>query len=103
MHRAAMAGVMCSLSDPHQPASPCAFPWQGVMAPIAQAEPELQERLTSNARAITTARGSMVTMSRSGSGLTAGTAAEAPPMPWRAFLRSTPIRALMYTHFAHNW
>lgn len=24
-------------------------------------------------------------------------------MPWRAFLRSTPVQALAYTHFANNW
>ena len=25
------------------------------------------------------------------------------PIPWRAFLRSTPVQALMYTHFCNNW
>ncbi len=25
------------------------------------------------------------------------------PMPWRAFLRNTPVRALAYTHFCNNW
>jgi ACS family sodium-dependent inorganic phosphate cotransporter len=26
-----------------------------------------------------------------------------PPVPWRAFLRSTPVRALAFTHLANNW
>jgi ACS family sodium-dependent inorganic phosphate cotransporter len=25
------------------------------------------------------------------------------PVPWRAFLRSGPVRALAYTHFCNNW
>ena len=24
-------------------------------------------------------------------------------VPWRAFLRNTPVRALAYTHFCNNW
>lgn len=24
-------------------------------------------------------------------------------MPWRAFLRNGPLRALAYTHFCNNW
>lgn len=25
------------------------------------------------------------------------------PVPWRAFLRNPPLRALGYTHFCNNW
>jgi len=33
----------------------------------------------------------------------AGAAAVPEGLPWRAMLRSTPVRALAYTHFCNNW
>ena len=29
--------------------------------------------------------------------------AKDPPIPWRQFLSSTPLRALCYVHFCNNW
>lgn len=36
-------------------------------------------------------------------GAAAAAAASDEAMPWRAFLRNTPVRALAYTHFCNNW
>jgi ACS family sodium-dependent inorganic phosphate cotransporter len=41
--------------------------------------------------------------SRYGSAAAAGGGAGFAPIPWRAFLRSGSVRALMYTHYCNNW
>jgi ACS family sodium-dependent inorganic phosphate cotransporter len=55
--------------------------WETVVKGIEESDPEAFEKLTSRV---------------------AG-AAGGKAMPWRAFLRNTPMRALAYTHFCNNW
>lgn len=82
---------------------------QVVMPRIAEEEPDYAARLVSNSRATSSAAAGTASGRRTvgGKGRAAGGAAaavdEVPPLPWRAFVRATPVKALMYTHFAHNW
>ncbi|GIL76827.1 hypothetical protein Vretimale_8701 [Volvox reticuliferus] len=80
---------------------------QGIMARITSEEPDFANRLVTDSRKLSAAA---VASAPSGGSATAtaaaaaaAAAAEPPPLPWRAFLRSTPVRALAYTHFANNW
>jgi hypothetical protein len=59
--------------------------WEKLMASMAAEEPGLAAALTAAAHG-------------------GGDAEETDrPVPWRAFLRSTPVRALAFTHFCNNW
>ncbi|EIE18552.1 MFS general substrate transporter, partial [Coccomyxa subellipsoidea C-169] len=69
------------------------FWWEAVVKGIQEDEPEAFLQLTRTSRQVAAAAAA-----KSGSAL----AAE-EPMPWRAFLRNTPVRALAYTHFCNNW
>ncbi|GLC36163.1 hypothetical protein PLESTB_001373700 [Pleodorina starrii] len=69
---------------------------QGIMSRITSTEPDFAKRLVTDSRKLSAP-------SASGATTSAVTAADPPPLPWRAFLRSTPVRALAYTHFANNW
>ncbi len=72
---------------------------QGVMNRITATEPEFASSLVGDSRMLAAKREAAAAASGSGG----SAAATPPPMPWRAFLRSTPVRALAYTHFANNW
>ena len=63
-----------------------ALGWERLMAGINEEDPSITERLE-------------------GQRLIPGEAAGAStaPVPWRAFLRNGPTRALAYTHFCNNW
>ena len=60
--------------------------WESVVSAMAAADPEAHRALTETAAAREAAR-----------------AEPAQAMPWRAFLRNGPMRALAYTHFCNNW
>ncbi|EFJ43773.1 hypothetical protein VOLCADRAFT_96131 [Volvox carteri f. nagariensis] len=69
---------------------------QGIMSRIAATEPDFANRLITDSRTLSAA-------APSGAAAAVAATVEPPPLPWRAFLRSTPMRALAYTHFANNW
>ena len=60
--------------------------WERLMAGVRLKEPEVADKLESR---------------REIPGDT--TASRDTPVPWRAFLRSTPVRSLAYVHFCNNW
>ncbi|KAK9902140.1 hypothetical protein WJX75_005702 [Coccomyxa subellipsoidea] len=69
------------------------FWWEAVVKGIQESEPEEYLKLTRTSR-----------QAEAAAAAKAGTALAAQePMPWRAFLRNTPVRALAYTHFCNNW
>ncbi|GFR52543.1 hypothetical protein Agub_g15118 [Astrephomene gubernaculifera] len=90
---------------------------QGIMADIEQREPEFAARLISDSRTLSSTSSSASSSTPPTSPPSSSPAAAAapssasvptaapspPPLPWRAFLRSTPVRALAFTHFANNW
>lgn len=66
--------------------------WEAVVKGIEASEPEEHAKLTRTSR------------QQAAAAAAPGAAAAAEePMPWRAFLRNTPVRALAYTHFCNNW
>jgi ACS family sodium-dependent inorganic phosphate cotransporter len=67
---------------------------------IDAVEPEVLRALTSD-RFAPAAEAADADGSSGGSSSAA--AAAAPVLPWRAFLRSQAVRALMFTHFCNNW
>lgn len=60
--------------------------WESVVNSMAEEDPEAHKLLTESAasRALSSAQPEQA-------------------MPWRAFLRNGPMRALAYTHFCNNW
>lgn len=60
--------------------------WDSVVSAMAEDDPESHRLLTETAA------------SRE-----AAAALPEQAMPWRAFLRNGPMRALAYTHFCNNW
>lgn len=67
--------------------------WEGVVKGIQETEPEAHAKLTNTSRQLAVAAAAA-----------RGVAPAAEePMPWRAFLRNSPVRALAYTHFCNNW
>ena len=60
--------------------------WESVVSAMAEEDPESHHLLTETAA------------SRE-----AAAALPEQAMPWRAFLRNGPMRALAYTHFCNNW
>ena len=66
--------------------------WESVVSTMAEEDPESQRLLTETAA-------SRSAQARSG----ARQPAQQEAMPWRAFLRNGPMRALAYTHFCNNW
>jgi hypothetical protein len=61
--------------------------WEKVLRDINVQDPDVAERLQRQRQASTS---------------TAASSTE-EAVPWRAFLRSGPLRALAYTHFTNNW
>lgn len=61
------------------------FWWERLVADMAVQEPEVVEQLQKT-----------VPMGASGE-------ATQDSVPWRAFIRNVPLRALAYTHFTNNW
>lgn len=59
--------------------------WERLVADMAVQEPEVVEQLQKT-----------VPMGASGE-------ATQDTVPWRAFIRNGPLRALAYTHFTNNW
>ncbi|GIL55638.1 hypothetical protein Vafri_11192 [Volvox africanus] len=78
---------------------------QGIMARITATEPDFATRLVTDSRKLSAAASASAPSggAATAAAAAAAAAAEPPPLPWRAFLRSTPVRALAYTHFANNW
>jgi len=72
--------------------------FESLMRNIAETEPEVAARLSGRA----TAAGSPLPSATASATLKAGQQQQ-HIVPYRAFLRSTPVRALMFTHFSHNW
>ena len=60
--------------------------WESVVSSMAEEDPEAHRLLTETAATREAFR-----------------AEPEQPMPWRAFLRNGPMRALAYTHFCNNW
>ncbi len=60
--------------------------WESVVSSMAEEDPEAHRLLTETAADREAAR-----------------AEPEQAMPWRAFLRNGPMRALAYTHFCNNW
>ncbi|PNH07310.1 putative anion transporter 4, chloroplastic [Tetrabaena socialis] len=96
-----------SASLPAAPAAAAAAPAParaGIMAGITANEPDFAARLVCDSRSLMApTSSSSPSASASLPAAPAAAAAAPPPLPWRAFLRSTPVRALAYTHFANNW
>ena len=66
--------------------------WESVVSAMAEDDPESHRLLTETAASrAAQARGA------------ARQPAQQEAMPWRAFLRNGPMRALAYTHFCNNW
>ncbi|KXZ49968.1 hypothetical protein GPECTOR_18g125 [Gonium pectorale] len=78
---------------------------QAIMSSITAAEPDFAARLVADSRSLAPQQPASAPASASPAveSSAAAAAAQPPPLPWRAFLRSTPVRALAYTHFANNW
>lgn len=60
--------------------------WESVVSAMAEEDPEAHRLLTETAATREASR-----------------AEPEQAMPWRAFLRNGPMRALAYTHFCNNW
>jgi MFS transporter, ACS family, solute carrier family 17 (sodium-dependent inorganic phosphate cotransporter), other len=60
------------------------FWWERLVADMSVQEPEVVEQLVASTPV--------------GPG-----EAEVEAVPWRAFIRNRPLRALAYTHFTNNW
>ena len=60
--------------------------WESVVSSMAKDDPEAHRLLTETAATREASR-----------------AEPDQAMPWRAFLRNGPMRALAYTHFCNNW
>ena len=66
--------------------------WESVVSTMAREDPESHRLLTETASSrAAQAHGP------------ARQPAQQEAMPWRAFLRNGPMRALAYTHFCNNW
>ena len=71
--------------------------------PAAQQQQQLGDstlRLSSSAAAPAVAADEAGSAGHGGHG---GVIDARQPVPWRAFLRNAPLRALAYTHFCNNW
>lgn len=77
--------------------------WRQVLEGVARDEPRTRAKLAHAADEITNDDGSTSSASPSSSSSSEGEAGDAERVPWRAFLRSGPYRALAATHFANNW
>ncbi len=60
--------------------------WESVVSSMAEDDPEAHRLLTETAATREASRSE-----------------PEQAMPWRAFLRNGPMRALAYTHFCNNW
>lgn len=89
--------------------------FEQVLAAMAITDPDVVAQLVENRLAVPAAApaastaGDMSLTSSSASSLDDGTTSTSQPavvtqaVPYRAFLRSRPVQALMYTHFCNNW
>jgi MFS transporter, ACS family, solute carrier family 17 (sodium-dependent inorganic phosphate cotransporter), other len=59
--------------------------WEKLVADMASQEPQVIEQLQASSPIGTVGQ------------------AENETVPWRAFIRNRPLRALAYTHFTNNW
>jgi ACS family sodium-dependent inorganic phosphate cotransporter len=73
----------------------CAW-WRSVLEGVARDEPRARARLAHAAGEVTNDDGTTSSSSSEDE-------AEDARVPWRAFLRNGPYRALAATHFANNW
>jgi ACS family sodium-dependent inorganic phosphate cotransporter len=72
--------------------------WRAVLARVAADDPAAAAALRHRAQEA----GSAGDAGGDDSGA-ASAPSSSPPVPWRAFLRSPPYRALMVAHFCNNW
>ena len=81
----------------------CAW-WREVLRGVAEDEPRTRAVLAHAADEVTNDDGTTSSSSSSSDDEESSSAiAEESRVPWRAFLRSGPYRALAATHFANNW
>jgi ACS family sodium-dependent inorganic phosphate cotransporter len=77
--------------------------FEGLLRDIEEADPDMAALLAGRMRSISGGSVEGVEEEGSGHGGHGGVIDADMPIPWRAFLRSTSVQALMYTHFCNNW
>jgi ACS family sodium-dependent inorganic phosphate cotransporter len=84
------------------------YAFQLLLKDIEQQDPGVMHLLSStvlqssSAQAPSTSSAQAPSTSSGGASTSADTSSDLQ-VPWRAFLRSGPVQALMFTHFCHNW
>ncbi|KAI3427037.1 hypothetical protein D9Q98_006978 [Chlorella vulgaris] len=80
--------------------------WERLMVEVTAQDPELGAALLGSGGTSNTAKQEGQAEADSGTaghGGHGGVIDAKQPVPWRAFLRNPPLRALGYTHFCNNW